>query len=67
VFLKEAGLPSDTGQVSKDALTIEKVLSEKKLYDLSVRFEKLGQDESVKWGRPGKCSVVGATRRLEDA
>lgn len=43
-FLQEAGLPSDAGTASRNSFTIEKLLDEKKTFDLSVKFEKLGSD-----------------------
>ncbi len=53
-FLCEAGLPPDAGSISKGSLTIEKILEEKKLFDLSVRFEKLGTGNEKKgWSKPG--------------
>ena len=55
MFLNEAGLPPDTGSVSKDSLTIEKILEEKRVFDLSVNFEKLGTDEEERrWSDGGK-------------
>jgi len=41
-------LPSDAGSLGRDDLTLEKVLEEKKTFDLSIRFEKLGTDEEQK-------------------
>jgi hypothetical protein len=36
-------------------LTIEQVLQEKKAYDLSVNFEKLGVEEkATAWTKPGE-------------
>jgi exosome complex RNA-binding protein Rrp42 (RNase PH superfamily) len=53
-FLDEAGLPQDAGSASSRVLTIEQVLQEKKAYDLSVNFEKLGVEEKSKaWVVPG--------------
>ncbi|KAL8677714.1 MAG: hypothetical protein Q9224_001526 [Gallowayella concinna] len=57
-FLGEAGLPPDAGSLSPGDLTIEKVLEEKKVFDLSLNFErysisKVGQD----WSLPGTKSV----------
>ncbi|KAL8821933.1 MAG: hypothetical protein Q9223_000091 [Gallowayella weberi] len=54
VFLVEAGLPPDAGSLSPGDLTIEKVLEEKKVFDLSLNFERCsiataGQD----WTLPG--------------
>ncbi|KZF25014.1 hypothetical protein L228DRAFT_258495 [Xylona heveae TC161] len=49
-FIKEAGLPQDAGTQQPGDLTIEKVLQEKKVFDLSVNFEKVGLDSSNdKW------------------
>ncbi|EMC94443.1 hypothetical protein BAUCODRAFT_132353 [Baudoinia panamericana UAMH 10762] len=41
-FISEAGLPPDAGVISKGDLTLETLLEEKKTFDVSVRFEKLG-------------------------
>ncbi|KAI9678869.1 MAG: hypothetical protein M1817_005929 [Caeruleum heppii] len=41
-FLAEAGLPPDAGSATPGALTLERVLEEKKLFDLSLAFEKIG-------------------------
>ncbi|KAF2084305.1 hypothetical protein K490DRAFT_49407 [Saccharata proteae CBS 121410] len=58
-FLKEADLPSDAGTVSKGDLTIEKVLQEKKTFDLSVNFEKLGiSDASTGWQSPAPSTPI---------
>ncbi|MCJ1310919.1 hypothetical protein MMC25_004587 [Agyrium rufum] len=52
-FIKEAGLSPGAGTLSKDSLTIEKILEEKKIFDISVRFEKLGSDDGIKgWTEP---------------
>ena len=54
IFIKEAGLPYDAATADRDDLTIEKVLEEKKTFDLSVRFEKLGRDDGAKeWSSRG--------------
>lgn len=40
--------------MSKDDLTIEKILEEKEIFDVSIRFEKLGDgDEDLGWTLPG--------------
>ncbi|KAL8787266.1 MAG: hypothetical protein Q9213_002314 [Squamulea squamosa] len=39
-FLTEAGLPPDAGSIKPGDLTIEKVLEEKKVFDLTLNFEK---------------------------
>ncbi|KAG6995416.1 hypothetical protein G7Y79_00045g080870 [Physcia stellaris] len=41
-FIAEAGLPPHAGTVEKGDLTIEKILEEKKIFDLSLNVEKLG-------------------------
>jgi WD40 repeat protein len=41
-FVKEAGLPADIGTTSDGKITIETILHEKKTFDLSLSFEKLG-------------------------
>ncbi|MCJ1380317.1 hypothetical protein MMC17_003420 [Xylographa soralifera] len=48
-FISEAGLEPDAGSIEKGDLTIEKILEEKKVFDLSVRFEKFG-DGDGEWG-----------------
>ncbi|KAK4892596.1 hypothetical protein LTR27_008872 [Elasticomyces elasticus] len=55
-FIAEAGLPPDAGMVSKGDLTIEQLLEEKKTFDLSRDFEKLGveADDGKGWRMPGK-------------
>ncbi|KAE8824769.1 hypothetical protein PTNB85_09533 [Pyrenophora teres f. teres] len=45
-FVQEAGLPSDIGAASDSLVTIESILEEKKKFDLSLSFEKLGVDET---------------------
>jgi len=42
--------------VSKGDLTLETLLEEKKTFDLSVRFEKLGveEDGEKRWRKPGR-------------
>lgn len=52
-FITEAGLPVDTGASSSE-VTIEKILQEKKTFDLTVNFEKLGVDDKErKWRSNG--------------
>lgn len=53
-FINEAGLPSDAGTVSKGDLTIEKLLEEKKTFDMATHFEKLGtsDDAVTEWTTP---------------
>lgn len=46
-------MPADSGSVSKGDLTLETLLEEKKTFDLSVRFEKLGvEDGNTGWKSP---------------
>ena len=53
-FIQEAGLPPDAGSVEKGDLTIETILEEKKIYDLSVSYEKLATAHGdVAWTLPG--------------
>ncbi|KAA6415414.1 MAG: hypothetical protein FRX48_00129 [Lasallia pustulata] len=51
-FIKEAGLPPDAGTLNKGDLTIEKILEEKKIFDLSIRFEKFGDGDALGWTLP---------------
>jgi hypothetical protein len=46
-FIKEAGLPPSAGSTNKGDLTIEKILEEKRTFDMSLQFEKLGTDEGA--------------------
>lgn len=45
-FVAEAGLPADTGANSSDSITIESILQEKKTFDTSLSFEKLGLNDN---------------------
>jgi WD40 repeat protein len=45
-FVQEADLPLDTGSASDNPITIESILQEKKTFDLSLNFEKLGIDDA---------------------
>ncbi|WPG98662.1 Hypothetical protein R9X50_00145500 [Acrodontium crateriforme] len=53
-FIAEAGLPSDAGTVAKGDLILETLLEEKKAFDLSSQFERLGmdEDEDRSWRQP---------------
>ncbi|KAF2877006.1 WD40-repeat-containing domain protein [Massariosphaeria phaeospora] len=52
-FIQEAGLSNDAGSSSGAAVTLEKILEEKKTFDVSLNFEKLGlHDESEGWTTP---------------
>jgi WD40 repeat protein len=52
-FLKEAGLSPDAGSSAPGDLTIEQILHEKKVFDLSLNFEKLGdEDKDQGWTSP---------------
>lgn len=42
-FVTEAGLPEDAGDTGKDDLTLEKVLQEKSVFDITLRSEKVGE------------------------
>jgi hypothetical protein len=53
-FIKEAGLPSSAGSTNKGDLTIEKILEEKRTFDMSLHFEKLGTSDGVQaWSEHG--------------
>jgi hypothetical protein len=65
-FIREAGLPPDAGQASGDDthnLTIQSLLEEKRAYDHSVNFERLGNEsgEISFWQLPGKIVVVDSS------
>ncbi|KAF2093662.1 hypothetical protein NA57DRAFT_48005 [Rhizodiscina lignyota] len=51
-FLSEAGLPPDAGTTSKDGLTLEKLLQEKRAFDISADFEKLATNDTKGWRQP---------------
>ncbi|KAF2997367.1 hypothetical protein E8E13_004314 [Curvularia kusanoi] len=52
-FVKEADLPGDTGAGTTSSVTLESILHEKKTFDLSLNFEKLGvEDASREWAVP---------------
>jgi hypothetical protein len=53
VFLEEANLPSNTGE-EDDSVTLEKILDQKRLYDLTLNFEKVDVDETQSWTSPGR-------------
>lgn len=64
-FIREAGLAPDAGQASGDDthnLTIQSLLEEKKAYDHSVSFERLGNEsrEIFSWRIPGKVIVTSS-------
>lgn len=64
-FIREAGLALDAGQASGDDthnLTIQSLLEEKKAYDHSVSFERLGNEsgEISSWRIPGKAIVTNS-------
>nr|POE77685.1 tyrosine--trna ligase, mitochondrial [Quercus suber] len=60
-FIAEAGLPEDAGTVSNGDLTLETLLEEKKQFDTSNKFEKLGVEGGAHgWTKhaPEKPDVV---------
>jgi WD40 repeat protein len=62
-FVLEAGLPQDVGANPEDAITIESVLYEKKAFDTSLNFEKLGLvDKDRGWSAhaPSKPTVLSS-------
>lgn len=48
-MIREADLAPDAGTTNKGDLTIEKVLEEKKVFDVSLQFEKLGNEDGKEW------------------
>jgi hypothetical protein len=51
--MRETNLPPDAGEDSnRDGLTVDKILAEKKLFDLSVNFEKLATKDELPWSLP---------------
>ena len=63
-FIQEAGLPLDAGNVEKGDLTIENILEEKRVFDVSMRFERgwEGTGEG-RWKEPGKFVLRFSTER----
>ncbi|KAL1796350.1 hypothetical protein ACET3X_004890 [Alternaria dauci] len=62
-FVQEADLPPDAGSASDSTVTIESILQEKKTFDLSLNFEKLGVDDNERgWTiqAPVEPRVVGS-------
>ena len=53
-FIREARLSPDAGSVEKGDLTIEKILEEKSVFDLTLRFEKTGLKDGENWTLPGR-------------
>jgi WD40 repeat protein len=49
-------LPVDVGSATTGQVTIEQILEEKKTFDLSLSFEKLGVDEGRGWRKPSPSS-----------
>ncbi|MCJ1283753.1 hypothetical protein MMC26_003084 [Xylographa opegraphella] len=61
-FISEAGLEPDAGSIEKGDLTIEKILEEKKVFDLSVRFEKFADGDGEKgWTVPAPSEPTMVT------
>jgi hypothetical protein len=66
-FVREAGLPDSAGTTSKGDLTLETLLEEKRVFDVSVRFEKLGADDGEgKWKLPGEGPVFIRSEKFQD-
>ncbi|KAJ5483949.1 hypothetical protein N7539_005745 [Penicillium diatomitis] len=62
-FIREAGLPPGVGQTSGDDthnMTIQSLLVEKRAYDETVNFERLGNgnQEIVSWRTPAPCKPI---------
>lgn len=56
-FIVQAGLSPDAGTIEKGDLTIEKILEEKKVFDLALGFEKTGLEDGEKWSLPGRMDI----------
>jgi WD40 repeat protein len=60
-------LPLDAGSTHSDHVSIEQILQEKKTFDLSLRFEKLGVDDHDRgWHSPGNASYLCYAVELND-
>ncbi|KAF1942163.1 hypothetical protein EJ02DRAFT_180940 [Clathrospora elynae] len=58
-FVEEAGLPADIGASHDGLVTIESILHEKKSFDLSLSFEKLGVDDAERgWTLPAPVNAT---------
>lgn len=56
-FIDEAGLSQNAGVTAGGEVTIEQILQEKKTFDVSLNFEKLGvSDKDRGWRNPGEIS-----------
>ena len=53
-FISEANLAPDAGADCSDQVTLETILQEKKTFDVSLNFEKLGVDKEDGWKKPGQ-------------
>ena len=64
-FLTEAGLPPETGSApsASNGWTIERILEEKKQFDASLQFEKVGDDEGKGWTLPGELPPSSSLAR----
>lgn len=60
MFLTEAGLSPDAGSIKTGDFTIESILEEKKIFDLSLRFEKCGTEGDRGWTLPGRYFTADA-------
>lgn len=57
-FINEAGLAKDVGSGNSD-FTIEQILQEKKTFDTSLNFERLGlEDDNRRWRSLGEYQTV---------
>lgn len=60
-FIREARLPRDAGSnTGSGSWTIEKIIDEKKAYDKTLNFERLGDGEGErdKWTLPGELGIL---------
>ncbi|KAL9070612.1 MAG: hypothetical protein Q9161_004783 [Pseudevernia consocians] len=68
-FITEAGLSPDAGTIEKGDLTIEKILEEKKVFDLNLRVEKTVPEDGNTWtlpapSKPNQISTLPSATNL---
>ncbi|KAF2651791.1 hypothetical protein K491DRAFT_606215 [Lophiostoma macrostomum CBS 122681] len=57
-FISEANLPPDAGTDFGNKATLEQILQEKKTFDVSLSFEKLGVDDDHGWQKPAPSTAT---------
>jgi hypothetical protein len=65
-FIEEAGVLPEDANVNPGDLTIEKVLDEKRLFDLAEKFEKVQVvEKDEKWTEPGVYCLSSSCECIE--